>query len=242
MAAANRDMRETIRDITLETWRKEDLKRTVDEKLAAINLKKEQDEKEKQAENDFIVRRIIDQQLAATYHAEILETIQNVVPSIAESFGSIASEVLSSAASMAKTSSVVSIETPPVGINTSDVNTSDDGENLPSYDVGTPSVPADMTAKIHQKEIIVDPQSSEILRNYGIRVNVNEASQTSRGGDSKRMEELLLTLIEEVRYNNRLLEQQRQQVVGAVNNLEITVGQPITRAIKQTAGPVQIRK
>lgn len=242
MAAANRDMRETIRDITLATWREEDLKRIGDEKLEAINLKKAQDEKEKQAENDFIVRRIIDQQLAATYHAEILETIQNVVPSIAESFGSIASEVLSSAASMAKTSSVVSIETPPVGINTSDVNTSDDGENLPSYDVGTPSVPADMTAKIHQKEIIVDPQSSEILRNYGIRVNVNEASQTSRGGDSKRMEELLLTLIEEVRYNNRLLEQQRQQVVGAVNNLEITVGQPITRAIKQTAGPVQIRK
>jgi hypothetical protein len=40
-----------------------------------------------------------------------------------------------------------------------------------SYDTGTPYVPHDMTANIHEGEIIIDPQSSNVLRKYGINVN-----------------------------------------------------------------------
>jgi len=43
--------------------------------------------------------------------------------------------------------------------------------NLASFDVGTDYVPRDMTANIHKGEKIIDPQSSEILNKYGIRVH-----------------------------------------------------------------------
>ncbi|MDH5612225.1 MAG: hypothetical protein OEY66_07195 [Gammaproteobacteria bacterium] len=53
---------------------------------------------------------------------------------------------------------------------------------LSSFDVGTSYVPNDMTANIHQGEVIIDPQSSDILRRYGIQV--------SGGGDSRMVETL----------------------------------------------------
>jgi hypothetical protein len=42
---------------------------------------------------------------------------------------------------------------------------------MPSYAVGTASVPFDMQANIHRDEKIIDPQSSAILNRYGIRVS-----------------------------------------------------------------------
>jgi hypothetical protein len=42
---------------------------------------------------------------------------------------------------------------------------------MPAFDTGTPSVPYDMTAKIHQGEIIMDRASSDVLRKYGIPTN-----------------------------------------------------------------------
>ena len=42
------------------------------------------------------------------------------------------------------------------------------GLPLPAFATGTPSVPYDMTANIHQGEIIMDRASSDVLRKYGI--------------------------------------------------------------------------
>jgi hypothetical protein len=43
-----------------------------------------------------------------------------------------------------------------------------DGLPLPAFATGTASVPYDMTAQIHQGEIIMDRASSDVLRKYGI--------------------------------------------------------------------------
>ncbi len=40
--------------------------------------------------------------------------------------------------------------------------------NTPSFAVGSPYVPNDMLANIHQGEIIMDRSSSDVLRRYGI--------------------------------------------------------------------------
>jgi hypothetical protein len=48
-----------------------------------------------------------------------------------------------------------------------------------SYAVGTDYVPYDMTANIHQGEMVIDQASSNVLRKYGIR--------TSGGGDNKAL-------------------------------------------------------
>ena len=41
----------------------------------------------------------------------------------------------------------------------------------PSYAVGSSYIPSDMTANIHQAEMIIDRQSADVLRKYGIQVN-----------------------------------------------------------------------
>lgn len=55
-----------------------------------------------------------------------------------------------------------------------------DFTDLPSYDVGTPSVQGDQVAKVHNEEMIIDPQSSDVLRNYGIRIQTNTPQQSSQ--------------------------------------------------------------
>ena len=60
--------------------------------------------------------------------------------------------------------------------------------DLRSYAVGTGYVPQDMTANIHQGEIIIDPRSSDILRRYGIGVQ-------SQGGD-RETQELLRQVVQ----------------------------------------------
>lgn len=42
---------------------------------------------------------------------------------------------------------------------------------LPSFDVGSPYLPSDMVAQVHRGEMIIDAQSSNVLRKYGISSN-----------------------------------------------------------------------
>jgi hypothetical protein len=57
-----------------------------------------------------------------------------------------------------------------------------EGRTLASFDTGTAYVPRDMQANVHEGEIIFDPQLSNDLRRYGIRV--------TGGSDQKTLETL----------------------------------------------------
>ncbi len=59
------------------------------------------------------------------------------------------------------------------------------GLTLPSYDVGTPYVPYDQTANIHQGEIILDASSSNILRKYGIQANIPTININTKSLENK---------------------------------------------------------
>jgi len=50
-------------------------------------------------------------------------------------------------------------------------------EFLNSFDTGTPFVSHDQTANIHRGEIIIDPQSSDVLRKYGISISGNNNAE-----------------------------------------------------------------
>lgn len=45
------------------------------------------------------------------------------------------------------------------------------GYKLPGFDVGSSYIPYDMTANIHEGEMIIDRTSADIMRRYGIRAN-----------------------------------------------------------------------
>jgi len=65
------------------------------------------------------------------------------------------------------------------------------GANLPSFDVGSPEISHDMVAKVHRSETIIDPQSSAILRKYGIRVQAQQADASTLAAllESNRLKE-----------------------------------------------------
>lgn len=82
-----------------------------------------------------------------------------------------------------------------------------------SYAVGTSYVPHDMSAQIHQGEIIIDPRSSDILRRYGIGV---------QGGDSREVVSELRALRDQnARLERRLasIEQYTGQLADQFDNV-----------------------
>ena len=77
----------------------------------------------------------------------------------------------------------------------------------PSFATGTASVPYDMTANIHQGEIIMDRQSSDVLRKYGI--------PTTGAADNREMVTELKALREEVA---QLRSEQKSANIAIANN------------------------
>jgi len=51
--------------------------------------------------------------------------------------------------------------------------------SLPSFAVGSPGLPSDMMAQVHQNEIIMDANTSQALQRYGIQVGVADNYGTS---------------------------------------------------------------
>jgi hypothetical protein len=79
------------------------------------------------------------------------------------------------------------IDIPDIGIGSGDV--------LSSYDKGTPYVPHDQIAQIHQGEIIMDPQSSAALRKYGINVSGSGGDNTAVVAEIKNLNNNIERLI-----------------------------------------------
>lgn len=78
---------------------------------------------------------------------------------------------------------------------------------LPSFAVGTSYVRSNMTANIHQGEMIIDRQSADVLRNYGIQqVMVADSYSSDMAGEIQAMAAEIRSLKEE------MVELQRQAV------------------------------
>jgi len=95
--------------------------------------------------------------------------------------------------------------------------------SLPSYDTGTPYLKQDMIIQAHQKEMIIDPQSSDVLRKYGIKVNtqtpVNNLTTNENKGIIEAIDKLAsrldkieqntkksATVLDEAQYGQRTLK------------------------------------
>jgi tape measure domain-containing protein len=79
------------------------------------------------------------------------------------------------------------IDLPEIGIGS--------GDKFASYDKGTPYVPHDQLAQIHQGEIIMDPQSSAALRKYGINVSGSGGDNTAVVAEIKNLNNNIERLI-----------------------------------------------
>jgi hypothetical protein len=111
--------------------------------------------------------------------------------------------------------------------------------NNESFDVGTAYVEKDMPANVHKGEIIIDPQSANVLRKYGIRMQTGEGNGQA---NNQRIEELLTALLTEIRMSNQNGELRDARIVEAVNNMENTVAAPVVAALRKGQQPTLIRK
>jgi len=77
---------------------------------------------------------------------------------------------------------------------------------LPSFDVGSAYIPNDMIAQVHQSEMIIDPQSSDVLRKYGIKVNTQTPANNLTTNENKGIIEAINKQTEEVKKLNARME------------------------------------
>jgi len=61
-------------------------------------------------------------------------------------------------------------------------------DRLPQFKVGSPFIPHDMVAQIHQGEMVIDPQSSKVLREYGINLNTKDLTKAMEKNYTKMSE------------------------------------------------------
>jgi hypothetical protein len=80
-----------------------------------------------------------------------------------------------------------------------------EGYELPSFAKGTPYLPSDMVIQAHEREMIIDPQSSDVLRKYGIKVNQTPANNLTTN-ENKGIIEAINKQTEEVKKLNSRME------------------------------------
>lgn len=90
-------------------------------------------------------------------------------------------------------------------------------EGLPSFDTGTPYVSRDMTANIHEGEIIMDRASANALRKYGIPVS-GSADNKETIAELKEQNRLLRSLLIEQKASVRVQQSGFSQVIENTNN------------------------
>jgi hypothetical protein len=81
------------------------------------------------------------------------------------------------------------------------------GVQLPSFDIGSPYIPQDMTAQIHKSEMIIDPQSSNVLRKYGINVNSNSLSNDDVIVELRKMSARLESIEKSTKISSNVLNE-----------------------------------
>jgi hypothetical protein len=81
------------------------------------------------------------------------------------------------------------------------------GYKLPSFDVGTSYVRGDQIAQIHDTEMIIDPQSSNVLRKYGINVNSNNLSNDDIIVELRKMSARLESIEKSTKISSNVLNE-----------------------------------
>lgn len=82
----------------------------------------------------------------------------------------------------------------------------DDIIKLPSFAKGTSYLPSDMVIQAHQSEMIIDPQSSDVLRKYGIKVNTQTPVNNLTTNENKGIIEAINKQTEEIKKLNARME------------------------------------
>ncbi len=89
-------------------------------------------------------------------------------------------------------------------------------QGIPSYAIGTSYVPKDTIANIHKGEIIIDPQSSNILRRYGINAQVQNNSNPEMIKAFDKMSQEIRSL----KYQLRQLNDSNDAIANNTSNID----------------------